>query len=100
MQNFIQRPNVSLYPGVRIEKDTVLDFENEHVKQHLRELILHTISTRKGEGYESTCDTVIHLNEGDVLLFEGDGRGYIKPVEGFCEIDEAIEDLVSIKDLG
>jgi hypothetical protein len=35
-----------------------------------------------------------------VLLFEGDGRGYIKPVEGFCEIDEAIEDLVSIKDLG
>ena len=100
MQNFIRRPLIDLYPGIRVKKDTVIDFENENVKQTLKDLTLHTITTLKGEGYESVYDVTIHLNDGDILLLEDEGRGYIKPVEPFVAIEEAIADLENIKDLG
>ena len=100
MNNFIRKPSIDLMPGIRVTKDTQLEFENENVKQSIRDLVLHTVATINGKGYESKCETKIYLDEGDVLLFEEDGRGYIKPVEGFVTIEEAIDDLTSIKDLG
>jgi hypothetical protein len=45
-------------------------------------------------------DTTIRLKEGDILVFEEEGRGYIKPLEEFVTIEEAIDDLTNIKDLG
>jgi hypothetical protein len=62
--------------------------------------VFHSISKVKGDGYRSKYDTVIELAEGDILIFEEEGRGYIKPVERFVTIEEAIEDLVNIKSLG
>lgn len=100
MQNFIRRPSIDLMPGIRVTRETEIDFKNENVEQVLRDLVLHTNATIKGEGYESTSHTKIYLEDGDVLLFEEEGRGYIKPVEGFVTIAEAIEDLTNIKDLG
>jgi hypothetical protein len=77
-----------------------LEFENDNVKQTIKDLVLHSVAEVTGEGYKSKYDTTIQLEEGDVLLFEAEGRGYIKPVEGFVTIAEAIEDLTNIKDLG
>lgn len=98
--NFIRKPSIDLYPGVRVDKETVLEFESENVKQTVRDLVLHTVSTVHGKSYESTYDTTIYLEEGDILIFEEEGRGYIKPVEPFVTIEEAIDDLTNIKDLG
>lgn len=98
--NFIRKPSIDLYPGIRVDKNTKLEFKSESTEQTIENLILHTVSHVKGEGYESTYDTTIHLQDGDILLFEENGRGYIKPVEGFVSIAEAIEDLTNIKDLG
>ena len=100
MQNFIRRPRIDLLPGIRVTKDTELEFKNENVKQTIKNLVLHSVSKVKGQGYESKNDTKIYLEEGDVLIFEEDGRGYIKPVEDFVTIAEAIDDLTNIKDLG
>lgn len=100
MQNFISKPSVDLMPGIRVTKDTELEFKNKNVKQTVRNLVLHSVMTIKGEGYKSKYDTTIQLKEGDVLVFEAEGRGYIKPVEEFVTIEEAIEDLTNIKDLG
>lgn len=100
MQNFIRKPSIDLFPGVRVAKDTVLDYKNENVEQSLENLVFRSVTKVKGEGYESTYNTTIHLTEGDVLLFEEKGRGYIKPVDGFVTIAEAIDDLTNIKDLG
>jgi hypothetical protein len=100
MQVFIRRPNIELLTGVRVTKDTVLEFKNENVKQTIKDLVLHSVTTVKGEGFKSKYDTTIQLNEGDVLIFEEEGRGYIKPVEAFVTIAEAIDDLTNIKDLG
>ena len=100
MQNFIRRPSIDLLPGIKVDKDTVLEFENENVKQKLENLDFHSVTKVKGENFESVYETTIHLTDGDVLIFEEEGRGYIKPVEVFVTIAEAIDDLTNIKDLG
>lgn len=100
MKNFIMKPSIDLYPGVKVNKDTKLEYKNDRVEQKLENLIFHSVTKVKGEGFESVYDTTIRLQEGDILIFEGEGRGYIKPVEAFVEVEEAIEDLTNIKDLG
>lgn len=99
MQVFIRKPSIDLYPGIRVTKDTVLEYKNENVKQTVKDLVLHSVTKVKGENYRSKYDTTIKLNEGDILIFENEGRGYIKPVEPFVSVEEAIDDLTNIKDV-
>lgn len=100
MEVFIRKPYIDLFCGIVVGKDTKLEYKNENVEQSLENLVFHSKTKVKGEGFESIYDTTINLAEGDVLIFEEDGRGYIKPVEGFCTIKEAIEELENIKDIG
>ena len=100
MQNFIRKPSIDLYPGIRVDKDAVLEYENENVKQTLKDLVFRSVTKVKGEGFESEYHTTIYLKEGDVLVYEAEGRGYIKPVDEFVPIEAAIDDLTNIKDLG
>jgi hypothetical protein len=97
---FIRKPIIDLFPGIRVDKDTKFEYKNENVEQRLEGLLLHSVTKVKGENYESVYDTTIHLSEGDVLIFEEEGRGYIKPVEEFVTIQEAIDELECIKDVG
>lgn len=98
MQKFIKNPDITMYMGVKVDKDTKLEFENEHVKQYVKNLVLYTESSVKGAGFESRTETTIYLNEGDVLVFEENGRGYIKPIENFVTVAEAIADLEVLKE--
>jgi len=100
MNVFIRKPNIDLYPGIVVNKDTVLEYKNENVEQTVKDLVLHSVTKVKGVGFESTQDTTIQLQEGDVLIFEDEGRGYIKPVEMFATIAEAIQELKHIKEVG
>lgn len=100
MTNYIRKPSIDLYPGIKVTKDTVLEYKNENVKQTLKGLVFHSVTKVKGDGYRSKYDTTINLKEGDILIFEEEGRGYIKPVEEFVTIQEAIDELENIKDLG
>lgn len=100
MEVFIRKPSIDLYPGIRVTKDTVLEYSNESVEQVLQDLKFHSVTKVKGENFESVYDTTIMLQEGDILIFEEEGRGYIKPVEAFVTISEGVEDLANIKDVG
>ena len=100
MEVYIRKPSIDLYPGIRVGKDTVLEYKNENVKQNLKDLVFTSVTKVKGDGFKSKYDTTIQLREGDILVFEEEGRGYIKPVEEFVTIAEAIEELTNIKDLG
>lgn len=100
MQNFTRKPALDLYPGIRVNQNTVLDYDNEHVHQHLENLVFRSTTTVRGDGYESTYDTTIYLDDGDILIFDGEGRGYIKPVEQMVTIAEAAQDYTDIMDLG
>lgn len=99
MEKFIMKPSIDLYPGIKVTKDTKLDFKNNNVEQTIENLTFHSITKVTGEGYESIYDTTIELKEGDILVFEDEGRGYIKPVEEFVTVKEAIEELEHIKEV-
>ena len=98
MQKFISKPSVDMLAGIIVTKDTTLEYENENVKQTLKDLVFDSTTTVKGETFTSEYHTVITLNEGDVLIFEEEGRGYIKPVEQFVTVEEAIKELECIKE--
>lgn len=100
MKNYILRPNISLYPGIRVDKDTKLEYRNDHVEQTVEGLVFRSVVRVIGETFNSVCETTVQLQEGDILIYEEEGRGYIKPVESFVEIQEAIKDLENIKELG
>ena len=100
MQMFIRKPSIDQYPGVRVDKDTVLEYNTENVMQTVKDLEFHSTAVMKGDGYESVLRTVIQLQEGDILIFEDEGRGYIKPVDGFVTVQEAMEDLAVLKEMG
>ena len=88
-----------MYAGIKVTKDTKIDYENDNVKQTLENLTFHSVTRVSGANYESVYDTIIQLQEGDVLIFEEEGRGYIKPVDSFVTVAEAVEELNCIKDL-
>lgn len=96
---FIRKPSIDMYHGIVVDKDTVLEYENANVKQTLKDLVFHSVTRVKGDTFESTYDTTIHMKEGDVLVFEEEGRGYIKPVEEMVTVKEAIEELKCIEDM-
>lgn len=97
MQKFINKPSIDMLAGIKVTKDTELEYKNDNVEQTLKDLVFKSITKVKGEGYESEYHTTIYLNEGDVLIFEEEGRGYVKPVEQFVTVEEAIEELEHIK---
>ena len=96
MELYIMRPSIDKYTGVKVTSDTTLTFKNDKVEQTVEGLVLRTILTVKGDNYESVYDTKVTLEEGDILIFEEE-RGYIKPVESFVTVEEAIEELQNIK---
>ena len=98
--NFIMKPSIDLYPGIRVDKDTVLEYKTENIEQKIANLKFRNVTKVKGEGFESVVDTTIDLHAGDILIFEDGGRGYIKPVEPMVTIQEAIDDLANVRDLG
>ena len=100
MQVFIRKPSIDLYPGIRVTKDTVLEYVNENVQQKVEDMTLSSVTWVRGEGYDSMYKTTIKLKEGDILIFEETGRGYIKPVEEFVTIAEAVDDLKNIEGVG
>ena len=99
MQKFIRKPSIDMYGGIKVDKDTVLEYKNDNVEQTLKGLVFKSVTKVSGDNYTSVYDTTINLKEGDILVFEEEGRGYIKPVEEFVTVSEAIEELTNIKDL-
>lgn len=96
---FIKKPSIDMYAGIKVTKETEFTYQNENVNQTLKDLVFHSVTKVKGENFESVYDTTIQLSEGDVLVFEEEGRGYIKPVEDMMTVSEAVEELECIKDV-
>lgn len=97
MERFLIKPDITFYPGIKVDKDTKLEFKNDSVVQTLENLVFKSKTTIKTDNVKSVYNTTIQLNEGDVLIFEEDGRGYVKPVQEMYTIEQAIEELNYIK---
>jgi hypothetical protein len=98
MQKFISKPSIDMLAGIRVDKDTTLEFKNDNVEQTLKDLVFKSKTIVKAKDYTSEYNTTINLKDGDILIFEEEGRGYIKPVETFVTVEEAIQELECLKD--
>ncbi len=98
MEKYIVKPDADLYIGIRVDKDTKLEFKNEKVSQTIENLKIHSIITEKNECYESTTDLTVNLEPGDVIILDND-RGYILPGIPLITIKEAIEDFKNLDEV-
>lgn len=102
LEFFVEQPNIELKKGIKVTKDTELLYKNDKVEQVLKDLVLETILDQEGSNgvntYKSKSYMTINLNDGDILLFD-ESRGYYMSSIPVTTIEEAIEDVSSLKDV-
>lgn len=91
----IRQPDISMVAGIKVTKDTDLVFENEDgtVKQSIKDLVYHGTTKMKRDNVEVMNEITVNLNEGDIVVYDGDERGYVVPAQRFMTVDEAIKEL-------
>lgn len=97
MRKFIFKPNITLYEGVLVTKDTKLEYKNDNVDQKLEDLELKMTTYTKENNYEVTSNLVFHLNEGDILLFDEE-VGYQVPRVPMTTLQDALTDIEALQD--
>ena len=45
MQKFISKPSIDMYGGIKVTKDTTLEYKNENVEQVLKDLVFKSKTT-------------------------------------------------------
>lgn len=92
MKYYVMSPDLTPYEGVKITKETELTFENEKVKQSVKDLKLISEYKLVFPKYTTYNRLEMNLEEGEILLFEGENRGYFLPSDIIpCTIEGAIE---------
>ena len=92
MNYYVLRPDLTPYEGIIVDKDTKLEFENEYTKETLENLELKVYQKEEFEKYKIESTMTINLEEGEVLLFEKEKRGYFLPAQSIGTIETAIKD--------
>ena len=95
----IKKPSLQFFPGIKVTKDTELEFKSDNCVQTLKDLVFRCTRSVSGENYEGSYETTIYLQPGDVLIYEDNIRGYVKPVEQFMTVAEAAAKLEAVKEL-
>jgi len=96
MRKFIFKPDITLYSGVLVNKDTKLEYKNDNVEQKLENLVLEMTTYTKENNYEARSNLVFHLNEGDILLFDEE-VGYQVPRVPMTTLKDALIDIEAIQ---
>lgn len=96
MRKFILKPDITLYNGVQVNKDTKLEYKNENVDQKLENLVLEMTTYTKENNYEIRSNLTFHLSEGDILLFDEE-VGYQMPRVPMTTLKNALEDIDAIQ---
>lgn len=98
MQKFIIKPDITFYPGIRVDKNTKLDFKNDRVEQKVENLKIHSIIAEENEDYNSKTDLTVNLKVGDIIILD-ENRGYILPGIPLTTVEEEIEELNYLKEV-
>lgn len=96
MRKFILKPDITLYSGVQVNKDTKLEYSNENVVQSLENLVLEMTTYTKENNYEAKSNLTFHLSEGDILLFDEE-VGYQVPRVPMTTLRDALIDIDAIQ---
>lgn len=96
MRKFIKKPDITLYSGVQVNKDTKLEYKNENVEQKLENLVLKMTTHTKENNYDITSFLTFNLSEGDILLFDEE-VGYQVPRIPMTTLKDALTDIDAIQ---
>ena len=96
MQKFIKKPDITLYSGVQVFKDTKLEYKNENVEQKLENLTLEMTTYTKENNYEARSNLTFHLSEGDILLYDEE-VGYQVPRLPMSTLKNALVDIEALQ---
>lgn len=97
MNYYVMRPDLTPYEGIKVNKNTKIEYENERVKQSISNLKLHSEYVITTEKYTSTNILDVVLEDGEILLFENENRGYFLPRDvSICKIQDAIGDYEAL----
>lgn len=100
LELFVDKPSIDLMEGIKVKEDTEVEYSNENVEQELKNLVLDTLLKSEGTNGINVYSTVshihLHLNEGDILLFD-ENRGYYLPSYPVESIEDAISDIESLR---
>ena len=97
MESYVLKPDIRPYKGLKVTKETKLEFKNDRVDQKVENLKLTSKYIFENEKFKSTNLLELNLEEGEVLLLEEENRGYFLPQDGYSTIDEAIGDYETLK---
>ena len=97
MKKFIFKPDITLYSGVQVFKDTKLEYKNDNVDQKLENLVLEMTTYTKENNYEVRSNLTFHLNEGDILLYDEE-VGYQVPRVPMSTLKDALTDIEALQD--
>ena len=89
----IRQPNINMVAGVKVTKETDISFENDTVKQSIKNLVYRGTTQIKGDNFDGKNEITVNLNEGDIVIYDGEERGYIVPAQRFMTVDEVIKEL-------
>ena len=92
MKYYVLRPDLTPYEGMVVNKDSKFDYKNEKVEQKLENLKLTTKQEIVTDKYTTKSELTINLEEGEILLFEGENRGWFLPAQPIGTIETAIND--------
>lgn len=97
---FVEQPNIDVKVGIKVTKETEIEYKSENVEQKLKDLVLETILEDEGTNgintYKSKSYITINLNDGDILLFNEE-RGYYMPPYPMVSIEDAISDIGALE---
>lgn len=87
------------FEGIRVTKDTKIEFKNRKVEQKIENLKLYSKTTIIGENFKSITDLEMDLQDGEILLLEQENRGYFLARNLMIgTVDQAIEEYEFIKE--
>lgn len=92
MNYYVLRPDLTPYEGMVVSKESKFEFKNDKVEQKLENLKLITKQVVETEKYTTKSELIINLEEGEILLFENENRGWFLPAESIGTIETAIND--------
>ncbi len=96
-KKYIYQPSLDMMEGLQVDKNTKFTYENDKVKQELKNLELTYEIAEKGDNFKTVSQVIIYLEEGQILQFDEE-RGYFLPKYKLATIEEAIEDIKTLKD--
>ena len=97
-KDYVRTPDVAIFKGFRVTKETEIDYKSKNGKQKIKNLIYTKWDKQETDDYTTETKITVPLKEGTLILFQGEEEGYVVPAEQFKTIDEAIEDFNAVKE--